>query len=315
MSKIPETWWLKWMTRALLSATALLLPLAPTTSAASQLGTSWSKQSDGFDGGASRLIASPDGSLYLVSNDGPVYLSTDNGRTWTQQCSAFDGIDGEIVAGAAADYQDDLFIADASQAVWRSVDSGITWVQRTSNYGGAELKGLTVDSHGVLYIADHSKDIWSSSDAGTSWVRVSSDYGGTGTMPAGIAYDAHTDTLHITDVNKSIYSSTDAGFTWNKETVSYGGSLPDGGITCDNEGRLYIADSKQDIWMSGDGGGTWVQLAAGYGGAAPLAIVAGPHLQLFILDSNGAVWMSKIWTPTGWREPRSIDPVSHPTSP
>ena len=303
------------ITCALVAAGGLLLALAPAASAVSKLGKQWTKRCDGFDGGATHLIAAPDMSLYLISDNGPVYRSSDNGTTWTQQTAAFDGASGSTVSGAAADYNGALFIADVNRAVWRSMDEGVSWDKRTSNYGGAEPKGLTVDESNVLYMADHSKDVWSSGDMGASWVRVCIDYGGTGTMPAGITYDAGTGGLYITDVNKSIYSSAHAGAGWNKETVSYGGANPDGGITSDNRGRLYIADAKEDVWVSSDGGSNWVRLTNDYGGGKPLAIVGGPRRRLFILDSDGAVWMSNFWMLVGWREVRNLDPATQTASP
>ena len=246
-------------------------------------------------------VAMQDGSIVLVGgasmgiqNMNDVWLSTNNGTTWTKmpaedhggaEWSAREGHttvampDGSIVLmGGTGDYP-----LGMNNDTWKSTDTGTTWTRVSTNAAWSAREGHTTvampDGSIVLMggeDADNYKnDTWKSTDKGATWTQVNANAGWSArseqasvVMPDGsIVLMGGQETNW--DLKNDVWRSSDDGASWTLMTASaawsprYGHTsvaIPDGSIILmggeDDEGY------KNDIWQSTDYGTTWTLITA-----------------------------------------------------
>ena len=123
------------------------------------------------------------GLFYTGSDDGLVYVSRDNGRTWQNITSHLPGFPAggwvsEVVpsaydAGTVYVTVDDHRANDYAPYIWASTDFGATFHSIVNNLSGEVVKTLTEDhrNRDVLYIGTET-GLFLSLDRGASWLRL-----------------------------------------------------------------------------------------------------------------------------------------------
>ena len=119
------------------------------------------------------LLTYQSGSLYLLCSGGAravLYLSTDEGQTWTRQPAVPEhGTASSLAAGANG-----LVVIATTEGLVESADNGQTWrlalgAGRGPGSGFAYV-GMTDESRGVALPADTSlHEVWITRDGGQSW--------------------------------------------------------------------------------------------------------------------------------------------------
>ena len=239
-------------------------------------------------------VALPDGSIVLMGgwdiggyplND--VWLSTDNGATWTQQTAG---------AGWTTRYgHTSVVLPDSSivlmggyngvsvlRDVWRSTDKGATWGRMTEtaawmadtgyirSRGGfssvalpdGSINGSIIVMGGQGYLGVHLNDVWRSQDKGVTWTQVTGINGAewTGRHAHSSVVMPDGSIVLMGGIGASIFNdvwrSTDYGATWVKVnenagwTARYGHSsvvLPDGRIVLMG-GYVPYSGLKNDVY-------------------------------------------------------------------
>jgi hypothetical protein len=236
------------------------------------------------------------------TNTGDVYLSSNWGKTWTQQTT---GAANKLPAwpqrcevSFCLSNSTKIYVSLGlnSGEVWRSLDNGATWSQRSTGYnylGGQQWYDncIWVDPTTSDRLVVGGLDLYRSTDGGTTFTQISDwhDYHNNGA-----ANSAHADQHIIVHssaydggTNKTVYVGNDGGIqkATNILTVSqnsgwtnlagttlgitqfHGGSAaPDGsfviGGTQDNDHLRY---KPSGAWS---GAGNWYQAETGDGGCA-----------------------------------------------
>ncbi|MBC8145538.1 MAG: hypothetical protein H7X80_08120, partial [bacterium] len=98
--------------------------------------------------------------LYVTSDSGQVFASTDHGVTWTQPFTA----DSPTSLGALA-VRDNVVIAASDQLFVRSTDRGLTWTALTF----PKLYSLAFANDGTLYGGGGIGRVYKSTDLGETW--------------------------------------------------------------------------------------------------------------------------------------------------
>jgi len=177
-------------------------------------GGSFSVVNDSFaDSGL--LIAESEGeNLFVGDASGDVYISTDNGVTWTLQ-GDFNGGATNNARGMGIN-SDDIYILDGSKAVYYSSNLGVDWTQQTADYGGggASLDDVEVDSSGNVYIVDN-RDVWKSTDQGQSWSKINDSFTSYSTDACKALIDS-SGNFFIVDCMGRVFKSIDLGVSWGE---------------------------------------------------------------------------------------------------
>jgi hypothetical protein len=222
------------------------------------------------------VAVSPDGSrLYAGTHPAHVYVSTDEGRTWTElegfqelpsrsqwHTPRHRGKSHVRSLGVHPDAPDRLIAGVEVGGIHVSDDSGETWTERREGLELEREDDLQYDVHHVLvvtadeYVVSCGGGLYRTNDAGHSWTRLDTSlpgsyfqeafsYRGTlyaaaqtlpPTLPIGSTYDKQM-------VNASLFESTDGGNTF--ESKSYPGA-PDEFIYAwtETEGRVLAGTTE-----------------------------------------------------------------------
>lgn len=144
--------------------------------------------------------------LFALVNTGEVFVSADQGVTWSIQSTV---AVYDAVALQARHSSTDLFMAGASGSVYRSIDSGMNW----SAVGAppvSDLVDMTIRGDGDIVILTASGDIYRSTDLGATFTPLATLTASNFTSLAGRS-DGHLFALTRTG---EVYSSIDGGGAW-----------------------------------------------------------------------------------------------------
>lgn len=186
-------------------------------------GASWSVVNDSFADSNLRLgEISPSGNLFVADSSGDVYMSDDQGTTWTLK-GDFNGGASNDGLGMAINSAGDIFVVDGSGSVWKSVNSGTSWTEASSGYGGGSATDdMEVDSNGDLFILINT-EIYRSSNDGASWSVFNDSISPYSNSLVEMFIDSN-DNFYILDAIGRVFRSTNNGLSWTEEGDFNGGS-------------------------------------------------------------------------------------------
>jgi len=236
-------------------------------------GLTWTSSSTGFASGDNAFFVVADkvtvGKVFAWST-GELYLSTDNGDTWTNVADTLGPSAIDSLLQAPSDPA--VFYVTSWDGVYRSSDGGVTWTARSG--------GLPVQSNGYVFATVGSIDPASpdtmlvnvsnngnfrTTNGGVSWVSY-----GTG-VPNDFFREMVRDPqdssrLYLATGNNDVVVSIDDGLNWlNLLNIGLGDyTIDDIEIDPTDSSRLLIASFKQGIFESTDAGTSWAPSTAGF---------------------------------------------------
>lgn len=254
-----------------------------------------------FDGGVSWQEITPPSFIRTFAFGSPnkifggtydgVYLSTDNGASWTARNA---GIGNIPLNALLLDADGHFYAGSAGAGIFYSSDEGVSWTPRNSGLGSLDVSSLARGPAGEVYAGTRSQGVYRSTDQGLTWAPVNGD------LP-----DLHVRTIAV-DVNSELYigtdgggifKSTDAGNTWSAKNRNINVENLNAALQTGSNGFL-LATGGSGIFHSPDGHGGWsvknaglanlnvTDLATANGGA----IFAGTFSGVFRSTDAGESW-------------------------
>jgi hypothetical protein len=257
----------------------------------SDVGGSWQYSDSGLVPKDVRSILRFGGKLFSSTWGGGVFVSGDNGVTWTP---ANNGIVGSIVQRlyvfgklicASSDYG--VFISADTGITWKatgdlpmsgygssgfasmgpalfwggadgvhaSTDTGAVWTLRNTGMTGAGVPAL-VSMGGALAAGTYYNGVAVSTDGGTSW-----NYSNAG-LPGHIIYTLQSSgNLLWEGGNIGVYRSTDNGANWASANNGFGSYNPTYGFI--SQPPLLYSCGSIGVFVSGDSGASWTKISTG----------------------------------------------------
>lgn len=228
-------------------------------------GRSWTRLSGGaqnpktifFDG--ARILVG--GTSAQFAGDGGVFLSTNNGGSWTRTTTLLllGSVTSLVIVG-------EQLIASVTESgsgntirgVWSSTDQGFTWKKISTvsvpNVTYVTLSQMQVIGNRILAYGSGigTYGVFVSSDTGKTWQQSNS---GLPQNPSITQIVRYADSIFV--LSGKLYRSTDSGASW----VLWHGNLPASGSLAGLAVRrdtLYATrGSDYNIYRSADGGRTW----------------------------------------------------------
>jgi photosystem II stability/assembly factor-like uncharacterized protein len=170
-------------------------------------GASWQAINEGIDEPAQAWSLAQNDSLLILGTSGSfagdiaaIYISSDNGSTWTQVFS----LGMYDVFYSFSTHEDEVYVGVLPSGVYYSGDKGVTWELRNSMLP-AKFISYTED-HLLCAITGATGGIYRSTNGALSWELVLPLYYGN----AFAASDGRT----FAGTSNGVYYSLDAGITW-----------------------------------------------------------------------------------------------------
>jgi hypothetical protein len=237
------------------------------------------------------LYRAPDGTLFACAVSARLFMSKDDGRTWTK----VDGIDS-YSTGITAMPGGTLF--HVGRGVQMSTDGAATWTDRSSGIVNDDMKAIVVQSDASLLAASWNDGVYRTTDDGASWQLIADS-----PIRVSRLFVASSGTVWASTNGQTSFS-TDLGDTWTPATGAPGGTI--GGFCETPAGTLYAASEwgQGGLYRSTDDGVSWTEIsgASGYSERNDLACSSSGELScadgggVQTSKDNGDTW---IWRNDG----------------
>jgi photosystem II stability/assembly factor-like uncharacterized protein len=152
------------------------------------------------------------GRIWAAATAGDIYVSLDNGVTWTETGSSATAQDLYDIA-----FYDEYtgFAVGNNNAFLVTTNGGTTWTLVTGPSAGDNLVSCAVNYNGDLYVTNDDAELWRSVDNGDTWELILNL---AGTMPQirfddDFRYFGYLVSDSAAPVG-TVYRSEDAGNTW-----------------------------------------------------------------------------------------------------
>ena len=242
----------------------------------------------GLGGGGTKALAVNGTNLFVGTEQG-VYLSTDNGLTWTEvnnglpatyiwylkvsgnnlyACTGGVGLFRTTDSGASwsnlgliseviytcAVNGSAIFAGTHDHGIYRSTDDGVNWNQVNNGLNTIDVRALFVNGNSIF--AGTFPGMYRSNDNGENWVELTN--GLPNPMVNVLAFTMIGSTL-FAGLDGGVYYSTDNGDIWNAAGLS--GTYPPTIISYGT--NLFAGLSGDGIYYSNDNGLNWAAVNEG----------------------------------------------------
>lgn len=202
--------------------------------------------------------------IYAVSASGGLYITKDNGKTWTFTTGT-ETLPQTSCSSVCIDYTNDstiyLSTGDAdyystSYGIYKTTNGGVTWSAVTTGIGTKMAVEILMDStNNKVLVAATNSGIWKTTDGGANWTQTRSG----GTFRDMQARPNSKRTLYAA-TETAFFVSNDFGSTWTQ--ITSGLSFPSGntgvriGVTKADTNIVYLLTTKGNgvVFKSTDGG-------------------------------------------------------------
>lgn len=287
--------------------------MAPTTSAdrapgssdvAENLGTTWMPVALNTDDETVSALLNVKGKRIIAGTSAGIYISDDEGNTWTKGNVNED--DKAAVFSLDMDADGIIYAGLSKYGVLVSTNNGDSWTLYNEglNKGGPRNSYAMLAADGKVFKGTFESGVYMSADKGKSW---NPDNNG---IPLDLTTSRMVSVMQLAKNSHAIYALTDLGVRYSEDGGSSWQKPAHNGISrlgylssLAVSGNLLFAGSTggdKGVFVSADNGENW-QLS-GLKDQAPYALFASPKGELFA-GTEGEVYRSidkgKSWTLAG----------------
>lgn len=249
----------------------------------------WVEKSSGLNGGKISALGIAGSNIYAGTIGHGIFLSTNNGASWTAVNS---GITGEPIVTALVANASGVFAANLSGGVFFSTNNGTDWTQ--VNTGLTDLQVYALFVNGInLFAGTQTGGVFRSTDNGASWVPVNSGLTNLNVN----AFTVIGSNLFAGTVGGGVFLSTNNGTSWVAVNT---GLLEMNVRALVANGANLFAGTNGGVYLSTNNGTSWTAVNAGLTNPYLKALAAN-GINLFAATDGGGVFLSTnngaSWTP------------------
>jgi hypothetical protein len=241
-------------------------------------------QTNGPSGGGVTCFAVDGSNLFAGTYNG-VFLSTNNGTSWT---AVNTGLTNTIVLSLAVNGSN-LFAGTDGGGVFFSTNDGASWTAVNTGLTNTIVLSLAVSASN-LFAGTFRGGVFLSTNNGTSWTAVNT--GLTSTFVNAFAVSASN---LFAGTGDGVFLSTDNGTSW----TAVNAGLTNTGVKslAVNDSNLFAGTDDGGVFLSTDNGTSWTTanngLTTGYVSALAVSgtnLFAGTDGGVFLSTNNGTSW-------------------------
>jgi hypothetical protein len=239
----------------------------------------WVQMSNGMGNGYVYSFAISGNYIFAGTDTGGVYLSTNNGSSWTHTASINNSVYSLAITGS------NIFAGDGGE-VLLSTNNGISWTQTALHRPVISLAISGSNIFAGTHYPQYGEGVFLSTNNGTTWTQTAlNDKNIYSLIISGSNIFAGT--------NQGIYFSTNNGTSWtqtglnNQTVMSF--------VISGN--NIFAGTWTSGVYLSTNNGTSWTQTALSNGSIYSLAtlgnnLFAGGLYGVYLSTNNGTSWIA-----------------------
>jgi len=243
---------------------------------------------NGPQGGSVSCFAISGSNTFAGTFGGGVFLSTNNGATWT---AVYNGLTHPWI-GALAISGTNIFAGTKGSGVFLSADNGANWTEVNTGLTNTEITSLAIIGSNIF--AGTPGGVFLSTDNGNSWTDVNNGLNNTNVT----CLNVYNSNLYAGTGGNGVYLSTNNGSSWapinTGMTTSYVNSIASSGS------NILAATWGAGVYRSQNDGASWTQVNSGLTNQDAMTLYK-YNSDLYLGTRNGGAYYSNnngsSWTP------------------
>lgn len=223
---------------------------------------------------------------FLIGGLAGIFLSTDEGNTWSRRASPTDYLGNSYSVASFVATPDSLIYAGTlGYGIYYSDNLGYSWYRYGNIGSNGYITSLACKSKGYVF-ANTSNGLFESNINGSAW--------------AWLGYFGYIRTIVLTSSSnvflatsgEGVYRSVNGGSTF---TPSNNGltTLRTTAMVANAEDHLFVGIDSAGVYRSFDNGNTWVQINSGMTDLTISSLVISPNGYFFAGTKSGVIYRSK----------------------
>ncbi|HUU28477.1 MAG TPA: hypothetical protein VM123_11755 [archaeon] len=241
-------------------------------------------QTSGPYGGVILSFAVSGTNLFAGTYEDGVFLSTNNGTSWTEVNT---GLTNTVILALAVspDSSGNLFAGTGDGGVFLSTNNGTSWTEVNNGLTNTSVRALAVS--GTNLFAGTGGGVFLSTNNGTSWTEVNTGLTNTGVNHNGLAVSGTN--LFAGTFDGGVFLSTNNGTSWTEVNT---------GLTNRNvcalavSGTNLFAGTGGGVFLSTNNGASWTSTGLTNTDIFALAVSPDSSGNLFAGTGDGCVFLS-----------------------
>jgi hypothetical protein len=220
--------------------------------------TNFWESTNGVNGSVVSMTITSNGDIWAGGDSNNVYLSTDNGNTWSS--FSIPTIYPYHVTSIAVNPANGYIFASAFDGLYRSTNNGVNW---ELVYSGYTVYDILITQSEEIYLGlspGISRRVIYSSDMGNTWINKNT---GLPSETINCLLQETDGTLYAGTTNRGVYISTNGGDNWSMSSRNTYTTATVLGLTIANDGSIFATTTVDGILRSTNKGSTWIQVLTG----------------------------------------------------
>jgi len=249
-------------------------------------GSTWSES--GMQTSSINSLAVSGNNIYAATSFG-VYLSSDDGLTWTARNN---GLIGKYVNSFAVN--ETTVYAATNYGLFKSTDNALNWTSESGKLSGYNITSVAFSDTNI-FVATSNGGTFLSANNGGSWVTINNGLNGLNINTLAI-----NGNIVLAGTKGGMYQTSNKWSNWTEinkgmvKNISVGALALEGKNILAGTGNFYYQGS---VYLSFNNGTNWINLNIGLFSSSVNALVvsgdsvfAGTSYGLFLSTNNGSSW-------------------------
>ena len=250
--------------------------------------------------------------LFIGTYPSDVFLSTDNGTSWTEVANS--GLTEDTVAlslavssnetggtnlFAGTGQNNEFYIGSRGEGVYLSTNNGTSWTSINTGLTNPSVTALAVSSNetgGTNLFAGTNGGVFLSTNNGTSWTAINTGLTNPNVTAFAVSSNETGGTNLFAGTNGGVFLSTNNGTNWTAVNTGLGADtiIVSFAVSPNGTGgaNLFVGTSPDGVFLSTNNGTSWTSVNAGLGSKNLLVtslLVNGTNL--FAATLGSCVWV------------------------